>query len=286
MAKQLNHRAAVKKLGVILPEAHEAKVGTSRRALLLGFTTFSVAMAAQASKVANAKNRKHAFRYKTIHGHKKHRSGGGRPACYLEGTYILTPAGEVRIEDLQAGDLVQLYEGGYEPIKQVVGKTIQRNGNDQWDIRIAPICFKRGSLAEGVPHTDLYVSRAHCFLIDGYLVPAATLVNWHNIVACDDFNGQILRYFHIELANHNVVIANGAPAETLLPGSEILGINVQVAAKAERRELFPYAPIIGLEGTGKKAASFARSIISPFHDIRQPVDRIRDALHFRAILNS
>jgi Hint domain len=281
MDKHLNQQAAVKKLGVVLPESHKVEAGTSRRALLLGLTTFSVAMATQ---VAHAKNRKQV----NFHAHQKNKKHqfGGRPACYLEGTNILTPTGEVRVEELEAGDLVQLYDGGHEPIKRVVRKTIFRNGNDSWDIRIAPICFRRGSLADDVPHADLYVSRAHCFLIDGYLVPAATLVNWHSIISCDDFKSAKLNYFHIELESHNIVIANGAPVETLLPGSEVLEIDEPAANGVGRRELVPYAPIVGLEGTGKKAASFARSIMAPVHDIRQPIDRIRDALHVRAVWNT
>jgi Hint domain len=127
------------------------------------------------------------------------------------------------------------------------------------------------------------VSRAHCIFINGFLVPAATLVNWQNIVVCTDFDAPELNYFHIELENHNVVTANGAPAETLLPGSDIERFDNAAGVGADPREMKPYAPIIGLEGGRRKAASMARSIAAPVHDIRQPIDRIRDALHSRAV---
>jgi Hint domain len=276
-------KSAEKERGITLNDARKASAGSSRRALLVGLTTFSVAMAAQASQIASAKSHDHHKRRHFRQNHKKHHARGN---CYLEGTLILTPNGEVAVETLKAGDLVQLHDKRSVPIKWVGSRTLMRDEDSRWDIRLAPICLKRGSLAQNTPHTDLYVSRAHCFLIDGFLVPAATLVNWRSISACTDFDAPKLTYFHIELEKHSIIVANGAPAETLLPGSDMDGFEYAPASAAGPGILAPCAPIIGLQGAGQKAASIARSVLAPLLDIRYPIDRIRDALHDRAVMTA
>jgi Hint domain len=262
------------KNGLNLEESADVSKGASRRALVLGLTTFSAAMMAQASERAKAGD----F-WRIIYNP----TPTPNPNCYLQGTMIATPAGEVGVETLKVGDFVVTHDGRREAVKWVGHKTVAGNGNKRWDYRMAPICFKRGSLADGVPHTDLYVSRAHCFLINGLLVPAATLVNGRSIVVCRDYDAPELKYFHMELEGHNVIIANGAPAETLLPGSEMERFDG--AFDTTPTELRPYAPIVGTQGAGKKIASFARSFIAPWRDTRKPIDRIRDELYCRAVWN-
>ncbi|WP_426127534.1 Hint domain-containing protein [Pararhizobium sp. PWRC1-1] len=48
--------------------------------------------------------------------HKPDKKGG---MCFLRGTAILTPAGEVCIEDLQIGDLVETARGPALPVKWI-----------------------------------------------------------------------------------------------------------------------------------------------------------------------
>jgi hypothetical protein len=99
-----------------------------------------------------------------------------------------------------------------------------------------PVCFKRGALADAMPHTDLWVSPGHAMYIDGQLVPAWRLINGVTVVqpaAVDE-----VTYIHIELARHDVLLANGAPAESFL---EETGFRGQFHNAAEFDALYPDA---------------------------------------------
>jgi hypothetical protein len=56
------------------------------------------------------------------------------------------------------------------------------------------------------------VTKAHGFLFDGTLIPAEFLVNHRSIVWDDE--PQEVSLYHIELETHDVLVANGAPAES------------------------------------------------------------------------
>jgi hypothetical protein len=75
-----------------------------------------------------------------------------------------------------------------------------------------PVTVRKGALADNVPHADLRVTKGHSFLIDGALIPVEFLVN-HRTILWDD-RAQEVSLYHIELASHDVLIANGAPAES------------------------------------------------------------------------
>ena len=77
---------------------------------------------------------------------------------------------------------------------------------------LLPILNRSGALGENVPHRDLRVSPEHALFIDGALVAADLLVNGASIVQCEA--PVDLEYFHVELARHDVILAEGAAAES------------------------------------------------------------------------
>ena len=61
---------------------------------------------------------------------------------------------------------------------------------------------------------DLLVSPCHAMFLDGLLIPASSLVNGTTIR--QESWVERVEYVHIELAEHDVIFAEGAPSETFL----------------------------------------------------------------------
>ena len=134
-------------------------------------------------------------------------------ACYARGTHILTDKGERRVEDLKIDDRVISYSGAIKPIRWIgrrsyAGRFLAANP------MIQPIRFRRGALGSGLPRQDLFVSPKHAMLLDGMLVPAECLVNGATVTRSDCLTA--VEYFHIELDEHDVLLAEGAPSESFV----------------------------------------------------------------------
>jgi hypothetical protein len=136
--------------------------------------------------------------------------------CFAEGSDILTAHGEVRVEKLQAGDLVATVSGQGAPMKPVlwVGRRKLRLAGNPAASLLAPVRIAAGALGECTPHRDLLVSPDHCLYVDGALVPARLLVNGTTITVERDLAE--VTYYHVELEGHDVLLANGAAAESWL----------------------------------------------------------------------
>ena len=134
-------------------------------------------------------------------------------ACYLKGTHIATPVGETRIESLKAGDQVLTAGGGTATVKWIGYRTLFKKRIPEQDAKRAfPILFKKGCIADNVPHCDLIMSPGHHVFFDGYLVPAMALENGISIV--QQFDMQSFQYFHVELEQFDILLAEGMPAES------------------------------------------------------------------------
>jgi glycosyltransferase involved in cell wall biosynthesis/Ca2+-binding RTX toxin-like protein len=154
-------------------------------------------------------------------------------ACYLEGTRLMTDAGEVAIEDLRIGDLLLTKDFRFRPIKWI--------GRRSYDARfvggnIHPVCIRQGALGENSPKRDLLVSPEHAMLIDGMLIPAILLVNGGSITQhCDR---ETISYLHVELETHDAILAEGALSETFVDDfSRMMFHNA-----AEYAALYPGSP--------------------------------------------
>lgn len=192
--------------------------------------------------------------------------GGGRGgvACFLAGTKILTANVERTVEDLRAGDTLPTISGGTRAIQKIQSWTAERRDNEKWSADVAPIKVCRGALGANLPRMDLYLSPNHALYVDGVLITAGNLVNGSSIVRCSDYDSNLITYFHIELEDHNVIWANGAPVESRLTES-----------------MTPFAPIWG-GGRRFELNSRLRSAISPWIDTRTAFDKIRDRIEERS----
>ncbi len=132
--------------------------------------------------------------------------------CFTSDTRIATPSGPVAVERLRVGDRVVSGFGGAVPVQWIGHRRVDcrrhARPSEVWPIRI-----EAGALGGGVPGRDLRVSPEHALLIDGLLIPAGLLVNGVSIVRepCQE-----VTYWHVELPQHDVVLAEGAPCESYL----------------------------------------------------------------------
>ena len=159
-----------------------------------------------------------------------------KPACYCAGTRIDTDRGAVAIEHLRIGDTVTTATGLQKPIRWIgrrsySGRFIAVNGDS------LPVCIRAGAIANNVPNRDLFVSPLHAMFLDGVLVAAIDLANGASIFQVK--GAEKVEYFHIELAEHDIILAEGAPSESFVDdGSRMLFHNAREFAK-----LYPEAKI-------------------------------------------
>jgi hypothetical protein len=134
-------------------------------------------------------------------------------ACYCLGTMLLTPDGEVAVEDLTADQLLVTASGEAKPIRWIGQSRIDMRRHADPDM-IRPIRIAAGALADNLPARDLLVSPDHAILVDGALVPARLLVNHRSVT--EEADMMDVNYFHVELDQHDIIFAEGAAAETYL----------------------------------------------------------------------
>ena len=148
--------------------------------------------------------------------------------CFVSGTLIDTPNGQRPVESLSVGDLVTCQDGSAKPLTQVVTRQF-RKAQLRRNEKLRPVRITAGSLGLGVPTRDLLVSRQHRMVTKSQiskriygaeetLVSAIRLTELPGIyVEADPMH---VTYYHLGFEAHEVVFAEGAPAESLLQGDE------------------------------------------------------------------
>lgn len=134
-------------------------------------------------------------------------------ACFVPETLIATPGGETPAGTLHAGDLVLTASGEALPIRWVGRRRVAARQLRE-DASRRPIRFAAGALGPGCPRRALIVSPLHAIRLDGVLVPAELLVNGGTIRRLAPRGA--VDYVHIELPRHDILLAEGAPAESFI----------------------------------------------------------------------
>jgi hypothetical protein len=132
--------------------------------------------------------------------------------CFAAGTRLLTDRGEVPVEHLRLGDRLAASGGRLARIVWLGQRRVDCRRSprpvDAWPIRV-----HAGAFADGLPVRGLRLSPDHAVFVDAMLVPARHLVNDSTIVQepVDE-----VTYYHVELAAHDVILAEGLPCESYL----------------------------------------------------------------------
>ena len=160
-------------------------------------------------------------------------------ACYLPDTQIATPDGEVAVQNLAVGDPVLTHSGHTRTIVWIGrGNALATRGRRN---AATPVIVRKHALAFNVPNYDLRITKGHALYVDDVLIPAEFLVNHRSILWDDD--AREVTVYHIELDVHDVLIANGAPAESYRDdGNRWLFQNRNTGWRQPAKP--PYAPVL------------------------------------------
>ncbi|PSL16564.1 Hint domain-containing protein [Shimia abyssi] len=139
--------------------------------------------------------------------------------CFVSGTLMRTPNGEVPIEYLEPGDLVETLDNGPQPIRWSGQRRVRAEG------KLAPIRITDGAFGD---HRSLLLSPLHRVLInnawaqllfgqDEVLMAARDLVNDHSVIREP---GGWVTYHHILFDTHQIVFSENLTTESFLPGPQ------------------------------------------------------------------
>ncbi len=134
-------------------------------------------------------------------------------SCFAAGTRSASPCGEIAVEAIGVGDSVQvLLGGGFSKVIWVGRREVDcaRHPNPR---RVWPVRVAAGAFGTGRPGKDLFLSPDHAVYLEGVLIPIKHLINRSTITQVPV---ERLTYHHIELAQHDVILAEGLPAESFL----------------------------------------------------------------------
>jgi hypothetical protein len=134
------------------------------------------------------------------------------PPCYREGTRIAAERGEVPVEMLAVGDRVRTRDGSLCPIVWIGRRRVDCRRHKEPRV-VWPVRVLADAISDGVPRRDLFLSPDHAILSDEVLIPVKHLINRATVaqMPLDE-----VTYYHIELARHDVLLAEGLPAESYL----------------------------------------------------------------------
>lgn len=170
--------------------------------------------------------------------------------CFVNGTLITTARGDVPVEQLRAGDLVQTADADLQQIRWAGISEI--SVLDQLlHPELIPIRIKQGVLGNGLPLRDLLVSPQHRMLVSGKIVERMfgveqALVAAKHLLAVDGIELATgmdgFAYAHLLFDTHQVVYAEGTPSESMFAGEMAL----QTLDDDARKELELIFPELGL----------------------------------------
>jgi hypothetical protein len=201
--------------------------------------------------------------------------------CFAAGTRILTEYGDVPVEDLVVGQHVVTADNELAKIIWI-GRRELDLGRHAVPEMVRPVRIAAGALAMGVPERELVVSPDHGLYFDGSLVQAKDLVD--GVIIRQDFSVPSIRYYHVELEEHGILLAEGAPAESYLDtghrgvfGNTAAPVILHPDLMQLRREAHSIAPLVlgGEELAAIRARLHGRKLMLGLGVIEAPIFRLK-----------
>jgi hypothetical protein len=186
--------------------------------------------------------------------------------CFAEGTRIATEDGSRPVQSLQPGDRVLTLHNGPRAVRWI-GRRRGVAGRYANPAAVWPVRIAAGAFGDGLPSRELRVSPEHALFVDGKLAPARMLINGTSVA---QEPVETFAYFHVELDSHDIIFAEGLPAESWLD--------------AGNRSMFDNAGVVMLHHRheGAAAAAWAGAACAPLLDSGPELDAIRERLAARA----
>lgn len=166
-------------------------------------------------------------------------------ACFVAGNQVRTQAGNVNIENLRPGQLVETIDGANQTVRLVLKRELSAADLENTNLR--PVRITAGAMGQGLPHRDLLVSPQHRMLVSGptclrvfgedeALVSARKLTELPGVYV--DMDVEHVTYVHLVFDQHEIIYAEGAPSESFFLGTQAID-SLSEDAREELMQLFP-----------------------------------------------
>ena len=188
--------------------------------------------------------------------------------CFVAGTLIRTETGDVAVEDLQVGDIAVTASGAHRPIRWLGHRSVDctRHPNRKWAL---PVQIAAGAFGPNKPERPLLVSPGHALCLNVFeelLIPAYTLINDATV---SQLNVAQVTYWHVELDSHDMLIANGVPAESYY--------------EVGNREFFLESQTVAIDGLPDGGKIAPNAYCRPLVDKGPVIDALRERMRYRAL---
>lgn len=170
--------------------------------------------------------------------------------CFAAGTLIRTARGEVPVEKIRPGERLQTLDNGFQPVVWVGKRSVCGLGS------MAPVRIEANTMGN---RRRLLVSPQHRMLCQNWATQLVTGESESFAAAVHLVNGRTIRrvrrpmitYVHLLCEHHEVILAEGAPTESLFPG----GMAMAAFGRQAREEINRLFPCLSpARGTGRGLA--------------------------------
>lgn len=150
--------------------------------------------------------------------------------------------------------------------------------------RRRPLKVPRHALGYGMPGRAVVLSPQHRVRVGAVLMPARALESWHGVRVMRGWAGVI--YVHVLCARHEILMAEGLPVESLLPGPQVframpLHLRAQVrSVLADQAPMQPALPCLTVAEGRKMLADGETSSITQNRPVNPLLTNI-NASHLR-----